>query len=59
MTDAEALDVAKSKWGDKAYAKHSRQTSWDWYTVGVDGGPMYGQGKSWEDAFAEAAAWGH
>jgi hypothetical protein len=61
MSDAEALQEARRRWGDEAYVRHRTSNpllpSRPAYAVGRQDGNLFdvrGQGDSWEEAFADA-----
>ena len=56
MTDAEALDEARRRWGEDGYVRHQKGDV-ERFTVGITEGVLFwakGEGQSWEEAFRSA-----
>ena len=57
MTDEQAAQEAKRRWGKHGYVRHEAGSIQDRFSVGVQDGVLFhrkGSGKSWEEAFAMA-----
>lgn len=58
MTRADALRLARKKWGDGAQASDMRMTGnaivWDAIDVLTGGDPRYGEGATWQEACRRA-----
>ena len=57
MTDEQAAQEARRRWGKQGYIRHDAGAVHDRFSVGVQDGVLFhpkGTGKSWEEAFAMA-----
>ena len=57
MTDEQAAQEAKRRWGKQGYVRHETGAMKDRFSVGVQDGVLFhakGSGKSWKEAFAMA-----
>ena len=57
MTEEEAVQLAKRRWGTEGYVRHEAGAIQERFSVGIRDGVLFyvkGSGKSWEDAFARA-----
>jgi hypothetical protein len=57
MTDNEALQQARLRWGSEGYVRHEAGAVQEHFLVGIQDHVLFfvkGRGRSWEEAFAMA-----
>lgn len=57
MTNEQAIQQAKRRWGQQGYVRHEPGAVRNRFSVGIQDGVLFhvkGFGKSWEEAFAMA-----